>query len=149
VYTGKLLKQMNKINGTSDKVHSHDPASVGAAAGAAQQDRDDAIATAATVGVVAVGAIIFEAALLPGLILGVAAALAPKYLPKVGSALNPLFRSSVRGAYRFGQKSREAFAEAQEHMHDIAAEVNAADEAKTKAKAAAGAPEADTGSSAS
>lgn len=90
------------------------------------------VVTAATVGVVAVGALIFEAALLPGLILGVAAVLAPKYMPKIGSALNPLFRSTVRGAYRLGQKSREAFAEAQEHMHDIAAEVSAETGARSK-----------------
>ena len=102
--------------------------------------RDTAIATVATVGVVAVGAVIFEAALLPGLILGAAAALAPEYLPKIGAALNPLFRSTVRGAYKLGQKSREAFAEAQEHFHDIAAEVNAEDGAKAKATAGASEP---------
>jgi hypothetical protein len=103
------------------------------------EDRDTAIATAATVGVVAVGAVIFEAALIPGLVLGVAAAVIPQYLPRIGSALNPLFRSSVRGVYKLGQKSREAFAEAQEHLHDIAAEVNAEDDVKAKAKAAAAA----------
>lgn len=99
--------------------------------------RDTAIATAATVGVVAVGAVIFEVALIPGMVLGVAAVLAPQYLPKLGSALTPLFRSTVRGAYKLGQKSREAFAEAQEHFHDIAAEV----EAETDAKATTAAPE--------
>ena len=104
---------------------------------AANSDRDTVIATAATVGVVAVGAVIFEAALIPGLALGVAAVLAPQYLPKIGSALNPVFRSAVRGVYKLGQKSREAFAEAQEHIHDIAAEVNAEDGAKAKAATAA------------
>ena len=104
---------------------------------AANSDRDTVIATAATVGVVAVGAVIFEAALIPGLALGVAAVLAPQYLPKIGSALNPVFRSAIRGVYKLGQKSREAFAEAQEHIHDIAAEVNAEDGAKAKAAAAA------------
>jgi hypothetical protein len=118
-----------------------------AAEGAAQatdpnlQARDTAIATAATVGVVAVGAVIFEAALIPGIVVGVAAVLAPTYLPKIGSALNPLFRSTVRGIYKLGQKSREAFAEAQEHIHDIAAEVNAEDSAKARAKSEAAAPE--------
>ena len=38
--------------------------------------------TVATVVVVAAGAALFEAALLPGLVLGVAAMAAPKYLPK-------------------------------------------------------------------
>lgn len=100
--------------------------------------RDTVIATVATVGVVAVGAVIFEAALIPGLALGVVAALAPQYAPKLGSALSPFFRSTVRGAYKFGRKSREMFAEAQEHLGDIAAEVSAED--ATKAAEAHGEP---------
>lgn len=121
-----------KLNGDIkvEEADAHAAQDVAQATDAGAQGRDGAIATVATVGVVAVGAVIFEAALLPGLILGVAAALAPQYLPKIGSALNPLFRSTVRGAYKLGQKSREAFAEAQEHFQDIAAEVNAEDEAK-------------------
>jgi hypothetical protein len=113
-----------------------------AEAATAPQVRDTALATAATVGVVAVGAVIFEAALIPGLVLGVAAVLAPQYLPKIGSALTPVFRSTVRGAYRLGQKSREAIAEAQEHFHDIAAEVNAEDTAQSKAATVATEPKA-------
>lgn len=101
------------------------------------ETRDTVIATAATVGVVAVGALVFEAALIPGLILGAAAALAPQVAPRLGSALNPLFRSTVRGAYRLGQKSREMFAEAQEHISDIAAEVHAEEAAKTETVVAA------------
>ncbi len=120
-------------SGNANLHDGEDVESVPPATDGAQQSRDTALATAATVGVVAVGVIIFEAALLPGLILGAAAALAPEYLPKIGSALNPLFRSTARGAYRLGQKSREALAEAQEHLHDIAAEVDAEDDAKAKA----------------
>ena len=93
--------------------------------------------TVAVVAVVAVGAAVFEAALLPGLALGVAAVAAPKYLPKLAGALNPLFKSTVRGTYKFAQKSREMFAEAQEQMHDIVAEVKAEDQA-TDAKATDG-----------
>jgi hypothetical protein len=85
----------------------------------------DMIATAATVAVVGLAAAVFEAALLPGMVLGVAAMLAPKALPKAGAALNPLFRSTVRGAYRFGKKTREAAAEMQEQVHDLIAEVKA------------------------
>jgi hypothetical protein len=87
--------------------------------------KNAAITTAATVGVVGVGAIIFEAALIPGMILGVAAALAPSYMPRLGAALNPLFRSTVRGAYKMGRKTREAMSEAREQMNDIVAEVHA------------------------
>jgi len=83
------------------------------------------VATAATVCVVGAGVLIFEAALLPGMILGVATMLVPKVLPKLGAAMDPLLKSTVRGAYVMGQKAREAVAEAQERVHDIVAEVEA------------------------
>jgi Protein of unknown function (DUF5132) len=83
--------------------------------------------TVATVVVVAAGAALFEAALLPGLVLGVAAMAAPKYLPKLAGALTPIFKSTVRGTFKLAQKSKEAFAEAHEHVNDIVAEVRAED----------------------
>jgi hypothetical protein len=76
-------------------------------------------------GVVGIAAAAFEVALLPGIVLGVAAVAAPKYLPKMGAALNPLFRSTVRGAYKIGQKTKEVLAEAHEQVNDIVAEVHA------------------------
>ena len=93
----------------------------------APDDQGEIIATAATVAVVAIGAAVFEAALLPGLALGVVAALAPRVPPNIGSAIAPMFRSSVRGAYRLGQRTREMVAGAQEHVNDIVAEANAED----------------------
>src|SRR5262245_34779281 len=54
------------------------------------EGHDELVATAATVAVVGAGVVIFEAALLPGLVLGVATMLVPKYLPQIGSAINPL-----------------------------------------------------------
>ena len=95
---------------------------------------DEVLATAATLGVVAVGALVFEAALIPGMILGVAAMLAPKALPKIGTALNPLFKSTVRGAFRLSQKAREVAAEMQEQVHDIVAEVKAEGDTKADAR---------------
>ena len=79
--------------------------------------KDEAIASAATIGVVAVGAALIEAALIPGIIIGVAAALAPKYVPQIGTKLRPLFKSTVGGVYKLGQKTREAVAETKERMH--------------------------------
>jgi hypothetical protein len=87
--------------------------------------RSDVVATVATVAVVGIGAVAFEAALLPGIVLGVAAMWLPQYFPKMGQTLNPLFRSTVRSAYKLGNKTREMMAEAQEQFHDIAAEVHA------------------------
>jgi hypothetical protein len=89
--------------------------------------------TVATVVVVAAGAALFEAALLPGLVLGVAAMAAPKYLPKLAGALAPVFKSTVRGTFKLAQKSKEAFAEAHEHVNDIVAEVRAEDADGTRA----------------
>ena len=91
------------------------------------------LSTAATVGVVGVGVAVFEAALLPGVLLGVAAMAAPKLLPRVGSALNPIFRSTVRGIYKIGQKTKEVVHETHEQVQDIVAEVDA--EAKRGAAA--------------
>jgi hypothetical protein len=107
-----------------DEASLHQPAEA-ADAPEASSAKNAAITTAATVGVVAVGAVIFEAALIPGMIIGVAAALAPSYMPRLGAALNPLFRSTVRSAYKMGRKTREAMSEAREQMSDIVAEVNA------------------------
>ena len=59
--------------------------------------------------------------------------LVPKFLPQIGTALNPLVKSSVRGVYRIGRKTREMVAEAEEHVHDIVAEVDAETAAKDAA----------------
>jgi hypothetical protein len=107
----------------------------------AGQLSNEVVTVAATVGVVAVGVALFEVALLPGMAIGVAAMLAPKYVPKMGAALTPMFKSTVRSAYKFGQKTKEMVAEAKEHVHDIVAEVHAEDDmAKAAAKPTAEAP---------
>jgi len=97
------------------------------------QGGDELVATAVTVGIVVIGAAIIEAALVPGIIIGVAAAWAPKYFPKWGERLEPLFHSTVRGAYKLGRKARSTVGEVQERMHDIAAEVNAEEVGKATA----------------
>ncbi len=71
---------------------------VGESAGShGTQDHSDAVATVVTVAVVGIGAAVFEAALLPGIALGVAAMWLPRYYPKVGEALEPFFQSTVGG----------------------------------------------------
>ena len=80
--------------------------------------------TALAVTAVGIGAVAFEAALLPGVILGVAA----MWLPHdVRRAFAPLAKSTVRGVYRIGQKSKELIADVQEQIQDIVAEVDAED----------------------
>jgi Protein of unknown function (DUF5132) len=88
-------------------------------------DNDDFVAEVATIGVVAAGVAIVEVALLPGVVIGVAAALAPRFLPKMSTRLKPLFNSTVRGVYKLGRKARSAVGEFQERVDDITAEVKA------------------------
>jgi hypothetical protein len=86
---------------------------------------DDFPSKVATIGVVVVGAALLETALIPGILIGAAAALAPRYLPKFGERIQPLFNTTVRGAYKLGRKARSAVGEVREQMSDIAAEVEA------------------------
>jgi CBS domain-containing protein len=72
------------------------------------EDHGDVVATAATVAAVGIGAAALEVALLPGIALGAAAAWLPRYFPKIGETLNPLFKSTVRSAYKIGQKAVNA-----------------------------------------
>jgi hypothetical protein len=87
------------------------------------ENRSDVVATVATVAVVGIVAAAFEAALLPGIVLGVAAVSLPQHF--MGPALNPLFRTTVRGAYKIRQKTLEMMADAYEQVEDIVAEVDA------------------------
>jgi hypothetical protein len=108
------------------------------------EDPGDLLPTVATVAVVGIGAAVFEAALLPGLVLGVAAMCVPRYFPRISSALHPLFKSTVRGAFQIGQKTREVVAEAHEQVQDIVAEVDAEKDlgpTTSKAKQATGSPD--------
>jgi hypothetical protein len=114
---------MQRTNGSSDLDASDLPESSEVNGGG--EDHSEVVATVATVAVVGIGAAVFEAALLPGIVLGVAAMWLPQYFPKMGEALNPLFRSTVRGAYKLGRKTKEMVAEAHEQVHDIVAEVHA------------------------
>ena len=102
---------------------------------AEEPDEGEFVTSAVTVGAIMVGAALIETALIPGIIVGAAAVLVPKYLPQIGSTLQPLVKYAIRGAYKVGQKTREVVAEAQEHVNDIVAEVNAEQEAVTASHA--------------
>ena len=68
------------------------------------REREATLATAATVAAVGVGVAVIEAALLPGLVLGVAAMWLPRHLPEI-------FRSTVRGASKISQNTKDFLAE--------------------------------------
>lgn len=129
-----MSKHKVGLNGADDHEHEQ-TSSVDAEAQEAQSAENkssgvDAMSVAATIGVVVVGAAVLEATLIPGILVGAAAAFAPKYLPKLGERLQPVFNSTVRGACKLGRKARSAYGEAQEKIHDIAAEVHAEETAK-------------------
>jgi hypothetical protein len=102
----------------------------------------DLTAKVATVGLIGLGVALIEASLIPGMIIGVAAALAPKYAPKLTEGLRPLFKSTVRGAYKFAQKTREAVAEAGEQVQDLMAEARLEEKQEAASKVNAEAPPA-------
>jgi hypothetical protein len=123
---------MPRKSGTTDAGNSHDDELLAADAEEETPDAEtgdggsDLVVTTATVGVICVGAALFEAALIPGMIIGVCAMLVPKALPRLGTAVEPVFRGAVRGTYKLGQKARHIMAEAGEQVQDIVAEENAA-----------------------
>ena len=123
---GKFKVESNA--GTAD----HDACAADEAVHCDEHADHDFTTKAATIGVVAIGAALFEAALIPGIILGVAAAYAPKYIPKLGERIQPLLHSTVRGAYKLGLKARSCVGEVHEHINDIAAEVQAEEVAKAE-----------------
>ena len=73
----------------------------------------DLVATVATIGMVAAGAALFEAALIPGLMIGGAAVLAPRYLSTLRKRLRPIStpppasQSSPRPSRWIGPRSRD------------------------------------------
>jgi hypothetical protein len=94
----------------------------------AVQSSEDFASRIAIVGVVAIGVAVVSVELLPGVAVGVAAAMAPKYL---GTRLQPLFKSTVRSAYELGRKAPSAVGGIQERVDDIIAEVKAEDVVKS------------------
>ncbi len=136
---------------TVEAAQHSDPAAANGAAPVtapveANQANDDVAAKVAVAGVIGVGAALIEASLIPGILIGAAAVLAPKYLPGIRERIRPLFKSTIRGAYRLTEKTREAFAEAQEQVQDIMAEARHEDrEADAAAKSASTTPPAHQG----
>src|ERR1700678_1326556 len=51
---------------------------------------------AATIGVIAAGIALLEVALIPGMVIGGAAVLAPNLLPKLGRRLRPMLRADLQ-----------------------------------------------------
>lgn len=84
---------------------------------------DDIAAKAATIAVVGVGVALISSELLPGMLIGVAAAM----LPGIGPKMRPFLKSTLKAGYSAVRKTREMIAEAGEQMQDMIAEVQAED----------------------
>jgi hypothetical protein len=109
---------------TTHQHHDHDPITApplddGSQLG--EVKNNDVVAKAATIAVVGVAAAIISAELIPGMIIGVAAA----FLPGLGPKLRPFFKSTVKASYTAARKTREMFAEAGEQIQDMVAEAKA------------------------
>ncbi len=78
---------------------------------------------ALTVAAIGVAAALIEVELIPGMLLGVAAMLAPDLVTKIGRGLRPVVKGAVRAGYNVAAKAREGMAEASEQFQDIVAEV--------------------------
>jgi hypothetical protein len=116
-----------------DRHNSHENAGVAAGAQEAVSHAADVstdtirkegpgIATAALLGV---GVAILEPELIPGILIGAGAMLAPKILPAMAGVFRPLLKGAVRAGYGVATTVREAVAEASEHVEDIVAEAKA------------------------
>jgi uncharacterized membrane protein len=66
------------------------------AAAPTAQPLESLVNTAATIGVIAVGVALLDLALIPGMVIGGAAVLAPNLLPKLGRRLRPMLRSALQ-----------------------------------------------------
>jgi len=75
-----------------------------------------------TIAAIGVAVALIEVELIPGMLLGIGAALLPGFLPKLGDTLRPMVKSTVRASYAVAQKTREVFAEAHEQVQDMVAE---------------------------
>lgn len=72
--------------------------------------------------------------LLPGMAIGVAAAMGPKLLPTVGGVLRPFVRTAVRAGYSTAVATRGVVAEAGEQVQDMLAEARAEANGKKPAR---------------
>jgi hypothetical protein len=84
---------------------------------------DDVMVKAATIAVVGVGVALISAELLPGMLIGVAAA----FLPGIGKNMRPFVKNTVKAGYTAVRKTREMVAEASEQVQDMLAEAKAED----------------------
>ena len=90
----------------------------------------DAVGKIATIAVIGVGAALISAELIPGMLIGLAAA----FIPGMGPKMRPLIKSTIRAGYAAVKKTKEMVAEASEQMQDVMAEARSEHAAEEPAK---------------
>lgn len=111
-----------------------------AMADAGLENEGPSLATAVLVGT---GVAIIEPELIPGMLIGAGAWLAPKILPVMGGMLRPVVKGIVKAGYAATVTVRQAVAEASEQVEDIVAEARNEYETANAAPADGGAPAAE------
>lgn len=91
---------------------------------------NDMVAKVATIAVIGVGAALISAELIPGMLIGLAAA----FIPGMGPKMRPLIKSTIRAGYTAVQKTKEMVSEASEQMQDVMAEARHEHAAQEPAK---------------
>jgi hypothetical protein len=90
-----------------------------------RRKRSRRIATA----VIGIGAVVLEPELLPGIAIGLLAAIAPKYIPRLSTHLRPIGNTVRRAAAALTEKGRELGNRAKEKSHDVTHETTATEQA--------------------
>src|ERR1700682_4139397 len=96
---GRVCMAKSTESGAANDSNSTPTQTTVSAAGVDESDEGDFLTSAVTVGAIMVGAALIEATLIPGIIVGAAAVLAPKYLPQIGAGLQPMLKYAIRGVY--------------------------------------------------
>ena len=101
----------------------HDGADVDSASsnGFGEIKNDDIAGKAATIALVGVGVALISTELIPGMLIGVAAAM----MPGIGPKMRPLLKSTVKAGFSAVRKTREILAGASEQVQDMLAEASA------------------------
>ncbi len=89
------------------------------------EERDGAVVTSAVTALVVA---VVQPELLPGVAIGIAAAMGPRLLTMLAPAVRPMMKTAVRAGYFTTKKARELAAEANEQIQDLVAEAKAEDQ---------------------
>jgi uncharacterized membrane protein len=98
LHAGRAIKRDNAVpSSTFAVVSGPRSAARNSTTGApAAQPLESLVNTAATIGVIAAGIALLDLALIPGMVIGGAAVLAPNLLPKLGRRLRPMLRATLQ-----------------------------------------------------